>query len=146
MSDNYETNVHNMTVERCMSENNAEHEVGEILSVTVEVCRREVRAGGSVRRNRTVTYDVGENGIAQVRSVEPTYPKSNSTVGRMEPKHLAPIMVAADASLPGAVPEVESVWPLNGTLRNERSKHEEHPDEMTGAFEDEQVRADGGSE
>lgn len=147
MTDNYETDVRGMTVERCMSETNYEHEVGEIMSVSVEVTRREVGGGnGSVRRNRTVKYDV-DDGVARVRSVEPTYPKSDSSTERVETKHLAPIMAAADGALPGAVPEVECVRPLNATLRNQRAKHEDPaPEGTTESFDSERARADGGSQ
>lgn len=136
--------VRSLTVDRCMSETNYEHEVGEILTVAVEVKRSSIRRGSSTTINRTFRYRVRES-IADVKSVEPTFPDRRHESGRINVHHIAPMAVEAENAVCEAVPEVEAVRALNGTLRNERAKHtDSYDEELTWYAEDAGTARDAG--
>lgn len=133
MSQNYDVRVFSLDVSRRTTEAPFDNpgEVGDIQNIEVGATRSKPNDSAAARY--TVNYGVRE-GIAEVRSIEPTERShSNPTV---EPKHLAPILVATDRVVRDSVPDVEAVRELAGTLKNERSKQEvEHPHANTDEAE-----------
>lgn len=106
-------------------------EVGDIQTIEVGATRSKPNDSYSARY--TVNYGV-RDGIAEVRSVEPT--ERNHSNPTVETKHLAHILVETDSVVQTSIPEVEAVKPLSDSLRNERAKHEdEHPHANTDEHE-----------
>jgi hypothetical protein len=129
----YEVRVFSLSVERRTTEAPYDYpgELGDIQ--TIEVGATRSKPSDSYSARYTVNYGV-RDGIAEVRSVEPTERShSNPTV---ETKHLGHILAETDSAVRNSVPDVEAVKPLTQSLRNERAKHEDgHPHANTDEHE-----------
>jgi len=144
MSDSYDVRVFELNVSRRTTEApyNNPGEVGDIQ--TIEVGATRSKSGETNAARYTVSYGVS-SGVAEVKSTEPT--ERNHSNPTVETTHLAHILAETDSVVQTSIPEVESVRPLNATLRNQRAKQEDPSPEGTAeSIEREQARTDGGSE
>ena len=129
----YEVRVFSLSVERRATEAPFDYpgELGDIQTIEVGATRSKPSETNAARY--TVSYGV-RDGIAEVRSVEPTE-RSHSNPA-VKTKHLGHILAETDSRVRNGVPDVEAVRSLTQSLRNERAKHEdEHPHANTDEHE-----------